>query len=171
MNGSGDSSVRGDGFVAATKSIVGGIDVQFVLPDRGQFDDVAANPSDAFAALDQHAGPGGDLVVPRFKTRFSAELSKSLNALGLGAMFEPGGLLGVADDKSLAVSAAIHETYLAVDEEGVEAAAATALGVAGSALDTRRPVPVRLDRPFLVRIVDGNSGATLFVGRIADPTA
>jgi serpin B len=66
---------------------------------------------------------------------------------------------------------ALHETWLSIDEEGIEAAAATVLTVMLTSAPVEEPVPVTLDRPFLFRIIDDMSGATLFAGRIMDPTA
>lgn len=66
---------------------------------------------------------------------------------------------------------ALHEAFVAMDEEGTEATAATVLvarAVSGPAVP---PPPVVLDRPFLLRIYDSESGATLFLGRILDPTS
>lgn len=65
----------------------------------------------------------------------------------------------------------IHETYLAMDEEGTEAAAATAAVFRATSGQIEPPEPVVLDRPFLFRIYDRDTRVTLFVGQILDPTA
>ena len=68
----------------------------------------------------------------------------------------------------LFVSDVYHQAFVAVDEEGTEAAAATASVMeATSALSTRLAV----DRPFVFVIRDDATGATLFLGRVTDPTA
>lgn len=171
MTGSSDSSARGDGWVGASKSYVGGISAQFILPDEGRFDELAADPAALFAAFEDRADIGSSLVMPRFETRVSTNLTPVLDALGLGALAEPGHLTAIAPDPRLVVDSALHETYLAIDEEGIEAAAATAVIVATVSAPVGTPVPVVLDRPFLFRIVDSESGATLFIGRIMNPTA
>ena len=170
MNGTSSSSARGDGWVAASKSYVGGLSAQFILPDEGRFDEIAANLPTVLIDFDLNRTSGAELAVPRFETRTSTELSPALNALGLTAPYEPGGLLGIANDSRLVIDQVIHEAFVAMDEDGTEAAAATV--VVGYPLSgpPSPPVPVVLDRPFLYRIVDDTSGATLFVGQITDPT-
>jgi serpin B len=60
----------------------------------------------------------------------------------------------------------VHEAAIWVDEHGTVAAAATAAGVLRSG-----PATYRLDRPFVFLIRDNLTGAILFSGRVADPTA
>jgi serpin B len=171
MGGISTTSARGDGWVGATKAYVGNLEVQFILPDQGRFDEIANDLPAVVAAYEANRAGGGDLGLPRFETRFSAELSPPLKTLGLTAPYEPGGLLGIADDQRLVVDKVIHETFVAMDEEGTEAAAATAVLVALTGAPAADPVPVILDRPFLYRIVDGETGTTLFIGQMLDPTA
>ena len=76
-------------------------------------------------------------------------------------------------EEALFFSAVFHKALVEVNEEGTEAAAATAGAVMLSASPGRRPraVPVfRADHPFLFAIRDRMSGANLFLGRVADPT-
>ena len=170
MHGFSKSSARGDGWVAATKPYVGQLAAQFILPDEGRFDEVAADLDTVVAEFEAGRSPGAELAVPRFETRFTAELSVSLKALGLDALYRKGHLLGIADDPTLVLVAAVHETFLAMDEKGTEAAAATVLVAEATSGSAAPPVPVVLDRPFLFRIYDQSTGATLFLGRILDPT-
>lgn len=171
MHGFGDSSARGDGWVAATKSYVGGLTAQFVLPDDGRFDEVAGDLAAVFAAYDADPASGAELVVPRFESRFHVDLPDALRALGLGPLFDRDGqLLGIAPDPRLRLDKAIHETFVAVDEEGTEAAAATVVTGFITSAPSTPPVPVVLDRPFLFRIVDTRTGATLFIGQVLDPS-
>jgi serpin B len=71
----------------------------------------------------------------------------------------------------LKISDVYHKTYVAVDEEGTEAAAATAVVMTGTTSigNTDLPVEVHVDRPFLFVIQDRASGACLFLGRITNP--
>lgn len=171
LHGTGDASARGDGWVAASKDYVGGLQVQLVLPDEGRLDEVLGDLAAVFEDYAQRAGPGGPLALPRFETRYQQELSSALKALGLTAPYEPGSLLGIAADDRLVLTKVVHETFLAVDEEGTEAAAATAAVFDVTSAPIDEPVPVVLDRPFVLRILDPASGATLFLGLIGDPTA
>jgi serpin B len=72
------------------------------------------------------------------------------------------------EDLDLYISAVLHEGFIAVDEEGTEAAAATAVVVS----ETSAPVtePFHVDRPFLFAIHDVEYGTPLFVGRVDDPS-
>ncbi|MEZ4455616.1 MAG: serpin family protein [Gemmatimonadales bacterium] len=92
-----------------------------------------------------------------------------LKALGMGIAFtDLADLTGIADADLL--TKVEHKTFVAVDEEGTEAAAATAVGVGVTSAPVR--VPVRVDRPFLILIRERFSGAILFLGRINSiPTA
>ncbi|MDJ0770902.1 MAG: serpin family protein [Ilumatobacter sp.] len=171
MDGAGDVSGRGDGWVAATKRLVGNVSLQVVLPDEGRFDDVAARVDEVIDEYQRTATDGGRLVMPTFETRVNVELTDVLVDLGLTAPFELGNLLGIADDPRLVLDRALHETWLAIDETGIEAAAATVILMGAVSAPVTEPVPVVLDRPFVLRIVDDVSGATLFAGRIMDPSA
>jgi serine protease inhibitor len=63
-----------------------------------------------------------------------------------------------------------HKTFLALDEKGTEAAAATAVAMmAGAAMPLKKPPEVRVDHPFIFAIQHVPSGACLFLGRVTDP--
>jgi serpin B len=93
----------------------------------------------------------------------------ALKDLGILDAFSP----GVADfsritgDRSLHIQTVVHQAFIAVDEHGTEAAAATGVGVGTTSV----PVPFRADRPFLFFIVDHVTETLLFMGRVADPSA
>ncbi len=171
MMGFASSSARGDGWVGAGKGLTGDLVAQFVLPDEGMFDQIEDRIGDVFAEYDRNRTDGSTLAMPRFETRFAVQLDAALRSLGLTAVYDEGHLLGIADDPRLVVDKALHETFVAVDEEGLEVAAATAILAAGTSAPLEPPVPVVLDRPFLFRVVDLQTGATLFLGRIVDPLA
>ncbi len=170
MKGSSSSSAAGDGWVAATKNYVGGLSAQFILPDEGRFDEIAANLPAVMADIEQNRTSGAELAVPRFETRTSTELTSTLKAMGLTAPYGSGGLLGIANDPRLAIDQVIHQAFVAMDEEGTEAAAATVVLVSATSGPASPPVAVILDRPFIYRIIDNTSGATLFIGQITNPS-
>jgi serpin B len=66
--------------------------------------------------------------------------------------------------RDLVISRVLQRTYVDVDEEGTEAAAATMVGLE---LSRRGPVAFRADRPFMVVIRERFSGTILFIGKIA----
>ena len=74
-----------------------------------------------------------------------------------------------AQDK-LHISDVIHEAFIEVDEEGTEAAAATAVVMDLTAAPADEPVELTLDRPFLFAIRDRDTSAILFLGRVTDPS-
>jgi serpin B len=71
-------------------------------------------------------------------------------------------------DASVFISKVNHKTYIKVDEEGTEAAAATSLGMELTAVGPEVPV-FRVDRPFFFAIAEEKSGAILFSGKIENP--
>lgn len=79
---------------------------------------------------------------------------------------------GIAENDPLWISAVIHEALVKVDEEGTEAAAATAVVAAGAAERpaSKPPVEFKVDHPFLYAIRDAKTGAILFLGHVVDPS-
>jgi serpin B len=114
------------------------------------------------------------LSLPRFEIETSADLGQALAALGVTDAFdaERADLTGIAvAEPPLFVSGVIHRANITVDEHGTEAAAATAVMVAGGAAQSRNePVELRIDRPFVFAVRDLPTGAILFLGHVSDPT-
>lgn len=73
------------------------------------------------------------------------------------------------DPNDFYLTAVLHQAFIAVDEEGTEAAAATAAVAGATSMPVREELVV--DRPFLFVIHDVAHGAPLFLGRVTDPTA
>jgi serpin B len=112
-----------------------------------------------------------DVTLPKVEMRTSYDLVPQLRALGLNEVFTPrADLSGVTRQAALAVSAVIHKTFLAIDEEGTEAAAVTAVDIrVTSARPDPEPPPIefRADHPFFIVLHHKPSSALLFLGRIA----
>jgi serpin B len=112
--------------------------------------------------------------MPLWTTHTKVSLPDQLKKLGmqraftLNAQFDA---LTPVGDPPLYISNVLHQTFVAVDEKGTEAAAATAVvGSFGcSAAPTPRGTPIVVDRPFLYAIRDVQTGAVLFLGRVLDP--
>ena len=101
---------------------------------------------------------------PEAEVRRLMETGLGYDAATWKLMSEELGLPGLAIDE------AYHKTFIAVDEKGTEAAAATAVAMATRALvRPEKPIEVHLDRPFLYAIVDTRTQTALFLGRIVDP--
>ena len=118
--------------------------------------------------------------LPKFKLEPSLfRLGKVLQKLGLHSAFDqPHGSANFdrmaprKPDDYLFLSDVFHKTFLALDEKGTEAAAATAVLMAPGAAavgQPRKPLEVRVDHPFLFAIQHRPSGACLFLGRMTDP--
>jgi serine protease inhibitor len=109
------------------------------------------------------------VFLPRFKMTSEFELKPVLASLGMKKLFTGAAdLSGMNGRTDLHVSAVIHKAYVDVNEEGTEAAAATAVVVRGES--KRPPVPVfRADHPFLFLIRDQRTGSILFLGRLVNP--
>jgi serpin B len=170
MHGTSSSSARGTDWIGATNILSGDLALQVILPNEGAFDQVAARFDQIPSEYANQKTIGAGLTMPRFETRVSVPLTDVVKALGLGPLFEMGNLTGVADDPRLVLDSAFHQTFLSVDETGLEAAAATVLMMYPASMPEIEPVDVVLDRPFLFRIFDQTTGATLFTGSIADPS-
>jgi serpin B len=111
-----------------------------------------------------------DIKLPSFSLRSDLELNSTLQHLGMRKAFtleaDFSGIDG--DPKNLLISAVLHQTYVDVNEEGTEAAAAT--GVHWRYGSSTSPVPFVCDRPFLFLIHAVKSGTVLFIGRVNDPS-
>jgi serpin B len=148
-----------------------------LLPDRGRFDALEASLSGDF--VDRVVGSLAPLEValelPKFELESSYRLSDALGALGAGRAFDESNadFGGISDDpEGLFVSEVIHRARIRVDENGTEAAAATALDCLGLAEPGEtEAVPFVVDRPFFFAIRDEETGALLFLGRVSNPAA
>lgn len=165
---------RGDGWTAVDLPYAGGeVAMAVILPDRGQFATVESGLDAAGLARTLRALAPTPLTVnlPRWTHRTKATLTEALAALGMPLAFtDQGDFSGLTTTEKLHLSAVVHEGFIAVDEHGIEAAAATAaeMGVTAAAPPK---VSVTVDRPFLYLIHDIPTGTSLFAGRVTDPTA
>jgi serpin B len=95
-----------------------------------------------------------------------------LGEMGMTDAFSPdkADFSGINGKTDLFISAVIHKAYVDVNEEGTEAAAATAVVVGITSVQPQPPV-FRADHPFLFLIRDNHSGSILFIGRVMNPKA
>ena len=114
------------------------------------------------------------LRLPRFEARFNESVNTALADAGMPCAFrrECADFAGIAP-LPMKIDRVAHATFLRVDEQGTEAAAATALTIVVTGTRVVPPSVPRMivDRPFLVTLRDRASGALLFFGRISNPAA
>lgn len=110
-----------------------------------------------------------DVVLPRFKVTQSFQLNEALSALGMPLALDPDRADFSGIGPRLHISKVIHKAFVDVNEEGTEAAAATAVLMATDSVPPPTPA-FRADHPFLFLLRDNKTGAVLFIGRVTDPT-
>lgn len=115
----------------------------------------------------------GSLELPKVEVEWAGELGGDLKALSMTKAFDvaDADFGRLSDAKPLSIGSVIHKTYLRVDEKGTEAAAVTAVGMYGSAVPAQPTFLMTVDSPYLMAIVDNDSGAVLFLATIRDPRA
>jgi serpin B len=162
---------EGSGFRAAALPYDGGqLAMVIVVPDdlaQLEASLTAQTFADVRAALSTHSL---EIALPKFKFEAPLPLRETLQALGMTEAFVD----GVADfsridgTRDLVITDVVHKGFIAVDEKGTEAAAATAVVIGPTSAPP--PATLAVDRPFLFFIQDLPTGAILFVGRVLDPS-
>jgi serpin B len=149
----------------------GDLEVVLILPtDFTAFEAnlVPATLTEIFAGLEETLL---DLSVPKFELEAAFDLTEELQGLGLVAPFTDPTSFDAIHDAIGVLQVVIHDTVIKVDEEGVEAAAATGINGDGDGDgDPIVPVVMILDRPFLLAVRDRPTDIVLFFGRVLDPS-
>src|SRR5262245_51935578 len=174
---------RREGFTVVSLPYAGN-DLQFVvlLPDdiNGLRELESKLSADVLAGCAKLQKRDVNLHLPKFKLEPpTITLAKQFEALGMKTAFDqPKGSANFdkiaprTPDEYLYISQIFHKTFIAVDEKGTEAAAATAVAMMTlSAPESPPPPPieVKVDRPFIYAIQHVPSGVCLFLGRVTDP--
>jgi serpin B len=116
-----------------------------------------------------------EVTLPKFRLTGEFALEDTLTALGMRKALSPGeadfsGMNGGREP--LFISTVTHKAFVEVNEEGTEAAAATAVGMEALSAPPMSPPPVpvfRADHPFQFAICDVKTGLILFLGRVMNP--
>lgn len=159
----------GDGWRAARIPYAGGALAMTVVLADGDMDSMVSGGAlvDVLATAPSLSVA---ITMPRWTFRTPSPLSDALITLGMPTAFsDAADLTGMSTELDLFIAAVLHEVFIAVDEEGTEAAAATAV----IADTTSAPIiddELVLDRPFLFVIHDVEHGTPLFLGRVGDPS-
>ena len=147
-----------------------------LLPKKdmsGMLGKLTASGLAAYVANSRNSTEQAAFSLPRVNFSCDEFLKEPLKAMGLKLPFDPAhaNFTGMASaDLPLYISKVRHMTYLAIDENGTEAAAATAVAMAASSSAPPKNV-MNVDRPFVTAIVNNDTGAVLFSGVVNDPSA
>ncbi|GMI91197.1 hypothetical protein like AT1G47710 [Hibiscus trionum] len=150
----------------------------FFLPDAKDglpalVDKVSSEPGFLEQHLPCQPAEVGEFRIPRFKISFGLEASAVLKRLGLELPFSgKGGLTEMVDSpegQNLYVSNIFHKSFIEVNEEGTEAAAATSAVVKLKSLYIPDPIDFVADHPFLFLVKEDVTGVVLFIGNVLNP--
>jgi serpin B len=170
------SYMAGQGYQAITLPYRGGVSMLVLVPDAGQLSAFEAGLDAARlqTTLDGLATREIVLTLPKFEYHSeSISLRSQLSALGMADAFDPDAadFSGMDGKRDLFISDGFHKAMVRVDEDGTEAAAATAVNMQATSAMREPPLTLTIDRPFVFLIRDDATGALLFIGRIVNPKA
>ncbi len=153
----------------------GGLSMVILLPREvdgcGQLES-RLTPDLLSGALRQLRRQKVEIFLPRFKLESGFDLNSTLAKMGMVDAFGPkADFSGMDGTRNLFITGVFHKAWGEVNEEGTEAATATAVTVGLAAMVKPPPPPpvFRADHPFIFLIRDSRSGSVLFLGRLADP--
>ncbi len=164
----------GDGYTAVRLPYAGDAAMIIVLPDAGQFGAISSRLTEGELTDIGFSDHQLDLTLPRWEFEAEVGLKQILQDLGMVAAFTvpslPDGadFTGITESRELFVHDVLHKAFIAVDEHGTEAAAATAVIIGLRAAPP--PATMTIDRPFLYVIEHSSTGEVLFIGQVIDPS-
>jgi serpin B len=164
----------GDGYQAVELPYDGReLSMVIILPEQGRFDafEASLNRPLAESIIGGMENKEVDLSMPRFTYKSDFSLKQVLTTLGMTEAFIPeeADFSGMDGKQDLFVQDVLHKAFIAVDETGTEAAAASGV-VVGTTSVPAEIITVQVDRPFVFLIRDIGTGAILFVGRVVNPS-
>ncbi|MDB5134727.1 MAG: serpin family protein [Mucilaginibacter sp.] len=108
-----------------------------------------------------------DVLMPKFQFSYSVSLNNALTTLGMGSAFtKDADFSRISAGGNLKITAVNHKAYVAVDEDGTEAAAATSVTVTATAVMEHQ---ITINHPFIFVIREMNTGLILFAGTVNNP--
>jgi serpin B len=149
------------------------VSMLFILPEAGRFEEMEGVFSAEFvtAITESLTSQQVRLFAPKFTFESEFKLAETLIQMGMPAAFGNADFSGMTGNRDLFIGDVVHKAFVAVDEEGTEAAAATAVIMVEIARMIEDAILMRLDRPFLFLIRDNDTGTILFIGRVLNPEA
>jgi serpin B len=113
------------------------------------------------------------VYLPKFKIEYKTLLNEVLASMGMALSFSGGADFSdlFVEELDLFISRVLHQSFLEVDEEGTEAAAATVVEIMETSVGPgAKPEVIRVDKPFAFFIREKHSHTILFSGKLMDPT-
>jgi len=164
----------GDGYQVVELPYDGNeLSMVILLPDQGKFDSFEASLTgqSVTGIIQGMKSRTVQLSMPKFTTEQSFGLKSALTSLGMKDAFAPGlaDFSGMDGKKDLYIQDVVHKAFIAVDEAGTEAAAASGVIVGTTAVPSDI-VKLDINRPFIYLIHDIQTGTILFLGRVMNPS-
>jgi serpin B len=167
---------EGDGYQAVELPYQGGqTSMLLLVPESGRFEEFEAGLDAARLQqiVDGLQTQTVGLLLPKFEFTQEYALADTLLDMGMPEAFCDAGaeidFSGMDGTRNLCIGQVFHKAFVAVDEKGTEAAAASAVVMLEAAMVIQDVKEVIVDRPFIFVIRDNSSDSLLFVGRVLDP--
>ncbi len=164
-----------DSMQIASKHLHGGFEMLFILPRKGiEIKEIAATMTENYDTIRQQMKTSKEVImgVPRFKAEYNVSLKPMLQSSGIESAFSGEANFEKISEKPLYLDDVIQKSYIAVNEEGVEAAAVTAAMMNMLAMrPSEQPKEMIMDRPFIYMITHKNNDkeTILFIGKTEEP--
>jgi serpin B len=165
----------GEGYQVVVLPYGYGMEMIVIVPDAGTF--AKFEPTLSGARFQEITSDFSmrevNLHMPKFTFETGVSLKTALSSLGLEQAFtQDANFSGMDGTRELSIGNVFHKAFIAVDEEGTEAAAATALTMSLTAAEpVQEIIQLTIDRPFIFAIHDHETDSVLFVGRVLNPNA
>jgi len=163
--------IKGEGFTASYLDLKNGDRMLFVLPDKGvSVKSLLSTPQKAATLFQVKNMMSGKVIfqIPKFSYGNSLNLNDTLKGMGIKSAFEKNADFSGITDGIAFISNIKQQTHVAINEDGVEAAAFTKIDFAGSAMPKNEAAEMILNRPFIYAIESSDS-RILFIGVVNNP--
>jgi serpin B len=147
--------------------------MMIIVPDQGEFKnfDEKLDAETVTNIQNNLQSQRVDLQMPKFDYETTISANDALAILGMSNAFDPNSadFSGITEAEKLYISEVLHKATITVDEDGTEAAAATAIVMKATSIEIGEPITLTIDRPFLYIIQHEPTGSILFMGRVITP--